>query len=66
MLAFANSTKILGNFNSTNHSMKLFFFDTNVPSRLFASLSDRMKFYFQKNKIMYFNHMFGVSKDSFS
>ncbi len=46
MLAFANSTKILGNFNSTNHSMKLFFFDTNVQSRLFASVSDRMKFYF--------------------
>lgn len=65
LMAVAKNSTVLQNFNSTNHSLKLKFYDKGTKSDLYQDMPDRMRTYLQHEKAMFFNHKLGVSNETF-
>jgi len=66
MISIAKNTTILTTFNSTNHSMKLKFFEKATKSDIFKDMPERMKYFLVHEKAMFFNHKLGVSNETFN
>jgi len=62
----AKNFTVLANLDAHNLSKRLYLQENAQESKLFANISDRMRYFLQKSNVVYFNHWRGIDREQFS